>query len=61
MNRENFGIVQNLVRFDKSELNEEQIVHLFQDLLNTGYILQLERKYHKIAKDLVDKGLVVVK
>jgi hypothetical protein len=60
MTREKFNMFQNIIAFENGKLDQDEIIELFQALLDTGYILDLQGSYHRIAKDLINQGLIVV-
>jgi hypothetical protein len=61
MTREKFEMFQQIINFENGQLNEEETIKLFQELLDTYYILELQGSYHRKAQELVDNGLIVVK
>ncbi len=61
MTRENFNMIQNIVKYENGNLNQEEVVALFQTLIDSGYILSLQGTYHRTAKELIAEGLVQVR
>jgi hypothetical protein len=61
MTRETFNMYQSIIAFENGELDQDEVVELFQILLDTGFILNLQGSYHRIARDLIDEGLVEVR
>lgn len=47
-----------LMAFDQGELNKEEIISLFQNLVSTGTIKSLEGRYARFANQLIEKGLI---
>ena len=50
--------VDRIIRFENGEMDTEETICLFQDLVNTGLAWQLQGSYGRMAKDLIDAGLV---
>lgn len=61
MTRQNFNMIQSIISFENGELEQDEVVELFQTLLDTGFILNLQGMYHRIAKDLISEGLIEVR
>lgn len=61
MTREKFNMFQSIIEFENGNLDQDQVVDLFQKLLDTGFILNLQGMYHRIAKDLISEGLIEVR
>lgn len=47
-----------MMSYENGELDAEQTVELFQNLIDSGLIFNLQGHYMRIAKDLVDAGLI---
>lgn len=47
-----------MISYENGELDAEQTVELFQNLIDSGLIFNLQGHYMRIAKDLVDAGLI---
>ena len=47
-----------LMAYENNELNEEQTVNLFQNLVDSGLIFSLQGHYMRVAKELVAMGLL---
>lgn len=61
MTREKFNMIQSIISFENGELEQDEVVELFQILLDTGFILNLQGMYQRIAKDLISEGLIEVR
>ena len=44
--------------FENGELEDHEVVELFQDLIETKLIFQLQGSYARIAEDLIEQGLI---
>jgi len=51
----------DIVDFELGLLNEEQIIELFQHLVNTGLAWQLQGHYGRTAEALIEAGLIQTK
>jgi hypothetical protein len=52
-------MIDRIIRFENGELSHEEIVSLFEDLLETGMIHHLQGIYGRTAQDLIDSGEIV--
>ena len=52
-----FNQVDSIIAFEQGELDQEQVVELFQYLINTGLVWQLQGFYGRTARDLIENGL----
>ena len=48
--------VDKIMAFESGELNEEGILELFQELIDSGLAWQLQGSYGRIAQNLIDAG-----
>ena len=49
-------IVDKIIKYENGEMNEEEIIIFFQELINRGLICQLQGHYHRTANDLIKGG-----
>ncbi len=56
MGRE-FDLVDALMRYEDGEMTQEETVELFQAMINTGMVWQLQGTYQRTANDLIQAGL----
>lgn len=54
-------LATRITMWETGEATEEEVVALFQDLIDWGLLTQLQGYYGRAAKDLVDRGLVIMR
>lgn len=54
----NYDIIGNLCAFESGDLDENETLDLFQKLVNTGMAWTLQGSYGRMAKHLIDQGLI---
>jgi hypothetical protein len=52
------NFAQKIIDFENGILSEEEIVDLFQSLVDSGMINHLQGFYQRIATEMIDIGLV---
>ena len=50
--------VDAIMAFESGELDREGIISLFQDLLDSGLVWKLQGSYGRMARVLLDQGLI---
>lgn len=53
-------LFDKIMAYEAGELSENEIIELFQDLVNTGLAWKLQGSYGRMAKELIDAGLVTL-
>jgi hypothetical protein len=56
-----YNITGAIINFESGDLNDDQIVELFQHLVDTGMAWTLPGTYGRTAKVLIEAGLVTPK
>lgn len=51
-------LTDDIIAYESGELDEEQVVALFQNLLDTGALYHLQGHYHRVASDMLRAGLI---
>lgn len=54
------NIVSKIMDYESGEMDEEQVVEFFQELIDTKIIYQLQGSYQRAAQDLINAGVVHV-
>lgn len=54
-------LVADLLAFEDEQLDHEEVIWLFQRLVDTGMAWKLQGYYGRIARSLIDAGLVEVR
>lgn len=55
---DDFDLVDFIIRFEGGELeDEDELVHGFQHLVDTGQVWRLQGFYGRTAQNLIDAGL----
>lgn len=50
--------IDKIMDYENGELSEDEVVELFQELVDTGLAWKLQGSYGRTAKALIDAGLV---
>jgi hypothetical protein len=51
-------VLDKIIAFEEGELEEDEIIELFQHLVHTGMAWRLQGSYGRLAHDLIDQGLI---
>jgi hypothetical protein len=54
-------LVNEIVRWENGEMNEEQQVAFFQKMIDSGLCWKLQGQYGRTAQELIDQGLCKAK
>jgi len=52
------NLTERIVAYEQGELNQEQTIQLFQELVNSGMIMKLQGHYGRMAFQLMEAGLI---
>lgn len=53
-------LVSRLIEYEDGEMTDDQIVELFVDLLNEGWVGKLQGRYGRMAEHLIREGFIAV-
>ena len=48
----------SIIAFENGELDEDEVIALFQELCDTGTIYHLQGSYQRIAQQMIQDGLI---
>ena len=48
--------VDKIIAFEQGELDEDGIIQLFQELIDSGLVWQLQGSYGRMARNLIEAG-----
>lgn len=51
----------SIIAYENGELEEDEIIELFQSMLDCGLCWELQGSYGRVAKSLIETGLIVLK
>ena len=52
------NLTERIVSYEQGDLTEEQTIQLFQHLVDSGMIMNLQGHYHRLAAQLLEAGLI---
>jgi hypothetical protein len=52
--------VDDIMKFEDGEMTDDEVIALFQELVNDGSVWSLQGYYGRIATTLIDQGLVTL-
>jgi hypothetical protein len=50
--------VARIIEYEQGELDDDEIIELFSDLLNSGLVYSLQGHYHRQCRLLLAAGLI---
>jgi hypothetical protein len=48
--------VDKIIAFEQGDLDEDGIIELFQELIDSGLVWQLQGSYGRMARNLIEAG-----
>lgn len=58
MTQSTFDLTTRIIDFETGDVTEEQVLELFQHLVDTGLAWSLQGHYGRTAQALIDAGLI---
>lgn len=55
---ERSSALNKIIAYEEGELNYDEVIDLFQGLVDTGLAWELQGHYGRTAKDLIDSGCI---
>ncbi len=52
------SLVSQIIAYENSELDEDEVIDLFRDLIRSGTIYHLQGHYGRTAQSFIDAGLI---
>ena len=49
----------SIMEYEEGELSYEETIELFQELIDTGVVWELQGSYGRVAEDLINAGLCI--
>ncbi len=56
--KNNRKLIDAIIDYESGDLKTDEIINLFQELIETGLITQLQGHYQRTAQDLIKSGLI---
>ena len=56
LSQEDTGLVDRIIRYEDGQMEWSEVVEFFQDLISSGFILNLQGHYQRTAQMLLDTG-----
>ena len=50
------NLVGQIIRYENGEMNEQEMISFFQDLINNGMAWSLQGHYGRVAMALIEEG-----
>jgi hypothetical protein len=52
------NLTERIVQYEQGNLNQEQTIQLFQELVDSGLVNKLQGHYGRLAFQLMEAGLI---
>jgi len=50
-------MVEKIIRYESGQMDEDETIIFFQELINTGMVWSLQGHYGRVANSLIEEGL----
>lgn len=51
-------MIEQIMRYEGGEMTQSEVIHFFQELVDSGMAWQLQGSYGRTARDLIEAGLI---
>ena len=58
---DNMNFLDRIMQYEDGRMEWDEIISFFQDLMDTGFILNLQGHYQRTAQTLIQTGEIVVR
>ncbi len=52
------NLTQRIIEYENGQLDQEQTIQLFQELVDSGIVWDLQGHYGRLAYQLIEAGLI---
>jgi len=49
--------IDKIIKYESNEMDQEEVIEFFQELINSGYVWRLQGHYGRTALKLIEWGL----
>jgi hypothetical protein len=56
--RKPYDVMGNIIAYEQGDLEDEEVIYLFQQLVNSGLAWQLQGSYGRMAASLIQAGTI---
>jgi len=56
-NKSEKNMVDKIIRYENGEMNEDDTIQFFQELIDSGLAWSLQGHYGRVASSLIEEGL----
>ncbi len=58
MSAKTFDVVDEIIKYESGEMDMDEVIALFDHLVQTGEVWNLQGSYGRTAEDLINAGLI---
>jgi len=56
-NKSEYNMVDKIIHYENGEMNEDETIQFFQELIDSGLAWSLQGHYGRVASSLIEEGL----